>query len=428
MSKVGVVGAGYVGLTTAACLAHLGHDVICGDADAEKVEQLKEGKVSIHEDGLSSLVSEGLAARRLQFIVGASDAARDVEYVFLCVNTPQAADGSADLSALREAVRQVAPALSQGTIVVNKSTAPVGTVARMAGWLSEAGVRSAVAVASNPEFLQEGTAVRDFLQPHRIVIGADDPEVAGRVASLYDALQAPVVVTDPASAEMSKYASNAFLAMKISFINAVANICEAVDADVRDVARGMGYDPRIGPQYLDAGPGWGGPCLPKDAMALVRIASDSKYDFDLLRTAIEVNARQRDQIVAKVRDARGGSLVDARVAVWGLAFKAGTDDLRDSAAVDITRRIIAEGATVAAFDPVAGEAALALGLPVVPDPYEACAGAHVLAVLTEWDELRQLDLGRALDLLASPELVDARNLFDPVEMRRIGFSYRGVGC
>jgi UDPglucose 6-dehydrogenase len=296
--------------------------------------------------------------------------------------------------------------------------------------LAEAGAAiEEVGVASNPEFLREGTSVRDFLEPNRVVIGCDDPAVAVRVSSLYRSLHAPVLVTDPASAEMIKYASNAFLATKISFMNAVANLCETVDADVREVALGMGYDQRIGFEFLHPGPGYGGSCFPKDTAALLYAARSSGYDFSLLEGVVEVNFRQHERMVEKVRNLAGRSLDGTPVAIWGLTFKANTDDLRDSPSLVIARRLIEEGARVRAYDPAAGERAAELvpGLEVVPDPYAACEGASVLAVLTEWDEFRWLDFDRVHQALGQPAVLDARNLLDPVALRRRGFVYDGVG-
>jgi UDPglucose 6-dehydrogenase len=430
MSEVAVVGAGYVGLTTAACLARLGHSVSCADLDEERVAALAKGEVPILEEGLTALVAEGLAARRLRFVVGATNAARTAEFVFLCVQTPQSESGAADLSAVDDVVREIAPVLRAGTVVVNKSTMPVGSALRVAQLLSESGAASEVGVASNPEFLREGTAVRDFLEPTRVVIGCDDTAVAVRVSELYRDVHAPILVTDPASAEMIKYASNAFLATKISFINAIANLCEAVNADVREVALGMGYDPRIGFEFLHPGPGYGGSCFPKDTAALLHTAEAAGYDFSLLRGVVDVNVHQHERIIDKLRDAAGGSLRDVPVAVWGLTFKANTDDLRDSPALVVCRRLLEEGARVRAYDPAAGEAAVARvpGLEVVADPYDVVRGAQLLALLTEWDEFRWLDYSRIAHWMAPPRaLVDARNLLDPAAMRRRGFDYQGVG-
>jgi len=426
---IAVVGAGYVGLTTSACLAHLGHEVVCADIDAERVARLRKGEVPILEDGLVALITEGLAAKRLSFVVGAAVAARGADVVFLCVQTPQGEDGSADLSFVESVAREIAPVLVPRAIVVNKSTVPVGSTRFVQRVLAEAGTTEHVTVASNPEFLREGQAVHDFLHPDRIVIGCEDPESAVRVSELYRGVHAPVLVTDPASAEMIKYASNAFLATKISFINAIANLCEAVDADVREVAIGMGYDARIGFQFLHPGPGFGGSCFPKDVAALLHTARDAGYDFELLDGVVDVNRGQHDRIVDKVRAAAGGSLAGAEVAVWGLTFKADTDDLRDSPSLVIASKLIAAGATVRGYDPVAGETA-GVRMPeldVRSDPYDAAAGADVVALLTEWEELRWLDFERVRSLMRRPAVVDARNLLDPSAMRRRGFDYTGVG-
>ena len=426
MSDIAVIGAGYVGLTTAVCFAHLGHQVVCADTDRERVRRLRKGEVPIREPQLSELVAEGLAAERLSFTDDPVAAVRGAEFVFLCVPTPPDADGAADLSGLDSAVRAVAPWLAPGTVLVSKSTVPVGTAKHIGRTLHALDVTE-VGIASNPEFLGEGSAVRHFLNPHRVVIGADDPAVAVRVSGLYRGLQAPVLVTDTASAEVIKYTSNAFLATKLSFVNEVANLCEATNADVRDVVTGMGYDPRIGFEYLQPGPGWGGSCLPKDAAALLHTADSAGYKFRLLRTAVEVNEEQRERVVAKIRHACDDRLEDTSVAVWGLTFKAGTDDLRDSPALDIVRRLRAEGAHVVAYDPVAGEASAGIGLDVAADPYAACTGAAALAVLTEWDEFRWLDFARVRDELAVPNVIDARNLLDANAMRRLGFHYVALG-
>jgi len=323
----------------------------------------------------------------------------------------------------------IAPIVEPGTVVINKSTVPVGTTRLVARWLADAGAVHEVFVASNPEFLREGTAVRDFLQPNRIVIGCDDPSVAVRVTELYRSIPSPIVVTDAASAEMIKQASNAYLAMKISFINAIANVCEAVNADVRDVALGMGYDARIGSEFLHPGPGFGGACLPKDTSALLRTAEQYGYDFSVLRSVLDVNDRQRHHIVDKVRTMVGGDLTGRRVAVLGLTFKANTDDLRDSPSLQIAEDLVAAGAAVWAFDPVAGESAgrMVPGLDIATDAYAAAAGAEVLALLTEWDQFRWLDYTQVAAAMAAPRVVDARNLLDPAAMRRLGFAYQGVG-
>src|SRR6266508_2935333 len=326
VSKIAVIGTGYVGLTTGACFAHLGHEVMCADIDEAKVERLRRGEIPIVEAGLDKIVQDGLRSGRLTFVVGAATAVPDCEFAYLCVPTPMGDDGRADLSYIEAAAAEIGPLLPEGAVVVNKSTVPVGSTKVVERVLR----RPDVSVVSNPEFLREGSAVHDFLHPDRIVVGADDRSAAIRVASLYLGVPAPLIVTDPATAELIKYAANAFLATKLSFVNAVAAVCENVGADVADVVTGIGYDQRIGREFLKPGPGWGGSCFPKDTRAMVRIAEDSGYDFSLLRGVIEVNDEQRERVVDKIRFAAGGALEGTRVAVWGLTFKARTDDRRDS--------------------------------------------------------------------------------------------------
>jgi UDPglucose 6-dehydrogenase len=428
--RIGVLGAGYVGLTTAACLAHLGHDVVCVDVDPARVEMLRKGEVPILEAGLPELVEQGLAARRLRFELGEAAAARNADVVFVCVQTPQSESGAANLEYFDTAIRAIAPILSPGAVVVNKSTVPVGSSRRVQRLLAEHGaVLDHVRVASNPEFLREGRAVADFLNPDRIVIGCDDPAGAVRVSDVFRSIQAPVIVTDPQSAEMTKYAANAFLATKIAYINSIANLCEAVDADVREVALGMGYDPRIGFEFLHPGPGYGGSCFPKDTAALERLGREVGVNVEIVEAVRSANAAQHEHIVDKVSAAAGGSLRGVVVAVLGLTFKADTDDLRDSPAMVVAARLLESGATVRAFDPAAGEQAASrlTDLVVSADAYDACTGASVLAVLTEWDEFRWLDFDRIHSLMAVPRIVDARNVLDPASMRRRRFEYTGVG-
>jgi UDPglucose 6-dehydrogenase len=428
MSTIAVIGAGYVGLTTAACFADLGHRVTCADVVPEKVERLSQGDIPILEAGLPEMVRAGIDGGRLSFVLGAGPAVADAEFVYLCVPTPQSDDGSADLSYIRDAAAEIGPLLVPECVVVNKSTVPVGS-ARV---VEEVLGRDDVRVVSNPEFMREGSAVHDFMHPDRIVIGSDDQVAAARVASLFSALRAPVIVTDPASAETIKYASNAFLAAKVSFANAVANVCEGVGADVRDVLLGMGYDKRIGFEFLKPGPGYGGSCFPKDISALIRIAEDAGYDFGLLRGVDQVNGEQFERVVGKVERMAGGSLDGRVVAAWGLTFKARTDDLRQSPALEVLRRLGARGADVRAYDPAVtpdeAESDRRLdGISVGADPYGVCEGAAVLVVLTEWDEFRRLDFAKVTAALAEPRVVDARNLLDPAAMRRRGFVYEGIG-
>jgi UDPglucose 6-dehydrogenase len=423
-NSIAVIGAGYVGLTTAACLAHLGHDVVCADVVPEKVDRLQRGEVPILEAGLDELVREGLQSGRLRFVLGAAAAVGEAEFVYLCVPTPQGDDGSADLSYIEAAAREISPHLAPESVVVNKSTVPVGSTR----FVERALERSDVHVVSNPEFLREGSAVADFLHPDRVVIGSDDQSAAIRVASLYIGVPAPLMVTDPASAETIKYASNAFLATKLSFVNAVAALCEAVGADVNDVVLGMGYDKRIGHEFLKPGPGWGGSCFPKDSRALLYIANRAGYDFDLLEGVITVNEEQFTRVAEKVEAMVGGDVAGRTVAVWGLTFKANTDDRRDSPALEVVDRLLERGASVQAYDPtVDGPLDTHPDLVIAPDPYAACAGADVLVVLTEWDEFKWLDLDKVADALGALRMVDARNLLDRSALVRRGFAYEGIG-
>jgi len=427
MARLAIIGTGYVGLTTGACFAHLGHDVVCADVDADKVGRLQAGEVTIVEDRLDKLVREGLDDGRLSFVVGAAAAAADCEFAFLCVPTPQDEDGSADLSYIEAASAEIGSVLPAESVVVNKSTVPVGStrvVERVLG-------RADVSVVSNPEFLREGSAVQDFLHPDRIVIGCEDRAAAVRVLSLYLGVTAPTLVTDPASAETIKYAANAFLATKLSFANAIAAVCEGVGADVEDVMLGLGYDARIGAEFLRPGPGWGGSCFPKDTRALVRIAADGGYDFGLLDGVIAVNEEQFARVVDKVRDAVGGDLAGRTVAVWGLTFKAGTDDLRESPSLAVVCRLLAEGALVRAYDPTVGSVDLlpdgVRSVEVCTDPVDACRGADIVVVLTEWDEFRWQDPATVADAMVNAALVDARNLLDRSRWERQGFVHRGIG-
>jgi len=388
--RIAVIGSGYVGLTTGACLASLGHRVVCADVDPGKVARLSAGKVSILEPGLPELVG-----------------------------------GGADLSAVEAVAAEVRSLLPTGCVVVNKSTVPVGTAARTAQLLD----RPDVAVVSNPEFLREGSAVHDFLNPDRIVVGCDAQDAAERVAALYARLGAPTVLTDAASAEMVKYAANCFLAMKLSYVNAIAELCERSGADVLDVTEGIGYDRRIGQAFLQAGPGWGGSCLPKDTHALLQVCAAADFDFPLLRASLDTNTRQQHRMVDKVRDAVGGSLAGQRVGLLGLTFKAGTDDLRDSPALTVAALLAAEGADLIGYDPgvPAAVSGMTDDLQVTDDPLKVASGAAVLVVLTEWPEFRLLDWGRLAELVERRIVVDTRNLLDADVLRRVGFEVCGIG-
>ncbi len=418
---IAVIGTGYVGLTTGACFAELGHTVVCADIDEDKIRRLNAGEIPIVEHGLERLVHENVRAGRLSFVVGAAAAAAECEFAYLCVPTPQGLDGSADLSYIEAAAAQIGPVLASEAVVINKSTVPVGSTRVVERALG----RSDVFVVSNPEFLREGSAVNDFMKPDRVVIGSDSQAAAIRVASLYMGIPAPIMVTDPASAETIKYAANAFLATKLSFVNAVAAICEAVGADVADVMLGIGYDKRIGQDFLNPGPGWGGSCFPKDTRALAHIAEQAGYDFHLLRGVLAVNDEQFERVADKIERLIGSSVEGKRVAVWGLTFKARTDDLRDSPSLEVIARLRERGAEIVGYDPAVHDDLD--GVKVVSDPYAACEGAEVLAVLTEWDEFRWLDFDKVHDALVAPRILDGRNLLDSAALKRRGFAYDGIG-
>jgi UDPglucose 6-dehydrogenase len=426
-SAVAVIGAGYVGLPTAATLAHFGHSVTLAEREPARLAALRSGRMPIVESGLDELVASGIEAGRLRLTRSATEAVVGAEFVFLCVPTPQSADGSADLSHIESVAKEIGPELEPGAIVVNKSTVPVGSATMVEQVIG----RPDIKVVSNPEFLREGSAVLDSMSPDRIVVGSDDPRAAAKVGELFASTAVPLIVTDATTSETIKYASNAFLATKLSFVNALAGLCEDVGADARDVLLGLGYDKRIGFEFLRPGPGWGGSCLPKDTRALLHIAHEVGYDFSLLAGAIASNEEQLNRVVAKVEAACGGSLQGATVTVWGLTFKANTDDRRDSPALQITQRLAALGAGVRAFDPTVDPEADVpddlCGLVLCGDAYEAAVGSSVLVVLTEWDDFRWLDFSRVLAVMAEPSIVDARNLLDPAAVRRMGFNYAGIG-
>ena len=424
MAEIAVVGTGYVGLTSGACFAHLGHRVVCIDKDSAKISALCLGQIPIVEIDLESIVRSSLDDGRISFEIDTQQGLANADFVFLCLPTPDLPNGSVDMSYVDAVAKQIGPWLRPGTVVVNKSTVPVGTTRHVAQLLG----RDDVFVVSNPEFLREGNAVADFLNPSRVVVGGDDASAVERVAKLYDGTNAPVIMCDATSAETIKYAANAFLATKISFINSIANICEHLGADVRVVADAIGRDPRIGGQFLQPGPGFGGSCFPKDTIGLVRLAEDAGYDFGVLKSVIEANDQQLARTVAKVRAAVGGSLHGAAVAVWGLTFKANTDDRRHSPAVEVVRRLVAEGAQVTAFDPtVSGVVPELPSVAVAKSAIEACRGVGALVVLTEWREFAMVSASSVQDVMAGATVVDARNLLDPDGWRAAGFAYQGVG-
>lgn len=430
MKQICVIGVGYVGVVTGACFADLGNHVIALDINEQRIENLKKGIMPIYEPGLEELVKRNVKAGRLRFTTDYAEAVMGTEFAFIAVGTPSGVNGEADLQYVAAAAKSIAENMTSPIIIINKSTVPVGT----GDWVADIVKRSQktpvdFAVVSCPEFLREGSAITDFMSPHRTVLGSTDKDAANKVAQLHLALRAPIVITDLRTAEMIKYASNAFLATKISFINEIANICEALGADVKEVAAGMGYDARIGRHFLDAGLGWGGSCFPKDVMALAFMAEAAGRDPRILNTVMDVNYERRKMVVEHVRQMLGGELKGKTVGLLGLAFKPNTDDMRDAPAVDIAHELNVAGAIVRAYDPVAMDVARNL-LPAVEmfkDSYEMARGCDALMVITEWNEFKQLDLERIKDLLTTPVIYDARNIYDPALMKSMGFTYRGVG-
>ncbi|MCJ7652719.1 MAG: UDP-glucose/GDP-mannose dehydrogenase family protein [Actinobacteria bacterium] len=424
-----VIGTGYVGLVTGACLADLGNNVVCVDRDGGKTEALSAGRVPIFEAGLEELVTRNLKSGNLSFTTDIKQAVVKSRLIFITVDTPSDEIGRADMTRVEEVAWSIAGSINDYKVIINKSTVPIGSTKMVQKIIEESmGEYREYDVVSNPEFLREGTAVSDFLKPSRIVIGSDSQKAITLLAELYRSLDAPLLVTDPVSAEMIKYASNAFLATKVTYINAIANLCEAVGADVREVALGMGYDERIGFEFLKPGPGFGGSCFPKDCRALLSISRDYGYNFELLEGVLEVNREQHERVVAKVERIAGG-LTGKKICVLGLAFKANTDDVRESPAVEVTRMLLERGAEVTAYDPRAMESARSelVEVAFAGSAYDAVRGAEVLLLLTEWDEFKWLDYGRVRELMGEPLRVDARNCLDPVVLRKLGFTYEGVG-
>ena len=419
--EIAVIGAGYVGLVTAGGLTSLGHRVRLGEANAERVEMLESGGVPIYEQGLPDLLSRAVEHDLISYHNSNIDAVDGARFIFLCLPTPESDDGRADLRFIHAVVDELATEVADDAIFVIKSTVPPGTVAELRKRLADLG--SPARIVSHPEFLREGKAVEDFLEPDRIVVGAYDESDADLVADLYRSLEASIVKTDPTSAEMIKYASNAYLAARLTFVNTLANVAEAVGADVVDVLTGMGLDHRIGSHFLQPGPGYGGSCFPKDTAALIGVAEDAGYQFDLLRAVIEADEAQRFRIAEKVRQAAGGGLHRRRIALWGVAFKAGTDDVRESPALRIAEILTADGAEVVAYDPEASTDQIQM----VDDPIEAVRDADVLLIATEWPEFLTVDLAEVATAMKGYRVVDARNLLDPKAVRAAGLDYWGLG-
>jgi len=430
--RIAMIGTGYVGLVSGACFADFGHTVCCVDKDSAKIDGLNAGVMPIWEPGLEALVKSNAERGRLTFTTNLPEAVKSAEAVFIAVGTPaRRGDGHADLTFVFEAVRELAKVIRPGTVVVTKSTVPVGTGDRIEEILREEGVTD-VSVASNPEFLREGAAIADFKHPDRIVVGAEDDRAQNVLREIYRPLflnRAPILITGRRTAELTKYAANAFLAVKISFINEIADLCEAVDADVQDVARGIGLDNRIGPKFLHAGPGYGGSCFPKDTLALLQTADKFGVDQRIVRTTVKVNDDRKAGMVERVERAVGGDLKDKRVAVLGLAFKPNTDDMRDAPSIPLINALVERGAEVSAFDPVAREQAEKVfsGIEFASDAYAAAAGADVLVIVTEWDEFRALDLDKVAQSLRGKVLVDLRNVYDPAEVAEAGLTHFGIG-
>jgi UDPglucose 6-dehydrogenase len=429
VARISVVGTGYVGLVTGACFADLGNEVACIDIDAAKIALLQQGTLPIYEPQLEEVVQRNLRAGRLRFTTDYASGLAGAEFVFIAVNTPSGPEGEADMDQVRAAATAIGEHLTNSAIIVNKSTMPIGAgdwVAQILEKRVAPGIE--FAVVSNPEFLREGSAVADFLNPDRVVLGASDRAAAERVAELYAPLKCPIMITDTRTAEMIKYASNAFLATKISFINEISAICERLGADVRQVAQGMGYDRRIGAAFLEAGVGYGGSCFPKDVRALEHMASVHGSHPQLLRTVMDINRDQRRLVIQKLRYVLG-SLQERVVGILGLSFKPNTDDLRDAPALEIIHLLRHEGAHLRAYDPAAMPKARALLTDVTfgRDAYEAVAGCHAVVLVTEWNEFKQLDMRRVRAAMAFPLLVDGRNIYDPDAMTRLGFIYCGIG-
>ncbi len=432
--KIAVIGTGYVGLVSGTCFSEFGHHVICVDKDHGKIESLKRGEIPIYEPGLAGMIEKNVSGGRLFFSTDTKAAVCEAEAVFIAVGTPTSrrGDGYADLSYVYAAAKELAQYLEGYTVVVDKSTVPVGTARQVSRIIKEVNPDADFDVASNPEFLREGAAISDFMRPDRVVLGVDSQRAANLLKQLYNPLyliETPMVITGIETAELIKYASNAFLATKISFINEIANLCESVGADVLALSKGMGLDGRIGKKFLHAGPGYGGSCFPKDTLALMRIAQEYGSPLRIVETVVEVNAAQKAGMVRKIREALGGSEAGKTVAVLGLTFKPETDDMRDAPSLTILPALVEKGAIVRAHDPQGMEVAKEL-MPEVEygdDAYETCRSADCVILMTEWNQYRALDLNRLKNMLKEPNFIDLRNVYDSQMMRDFGFSYTGVG-
>jgi UDPglucose 6-dehydrogenase len=431
--RIAMIGAGYVGLVSGACLADFGYEVVCVDTDEHKIAALRAGRVPIYEPGLSELVLANQAARRLSFTTSLKEAGRGAKAIFIAVGTPSLAEvGSADMHFVYDAARAIAEVVEDFTVVVVKSTVPIGAGDEVERIIGERQPRDRFAVVSNPEFLREGAAIKDFKQPDRVVIGVDDERARAVMGTIYQPMErvgCQMIYTSRRSSEMVKYAANVFLAMKVTFINEIADLCERLDADVMDVSRGVGLDDRIGAKFLNPGPGFGGSCFPKDTLALTKLAIEAKAPIRLVETLVEVNDKRKLAMAAKVVRACGGSVAGKRIAVLGLTYKPKTDDMRDAPSLAIIPELQAAGAQIAAYDPEGVEMAKAMlpGVEFADNAYACLEGADAAVIITEWDEFRALDLGRVKEMLARPILVDLRNIYPIKTMKALGFRYVCVG-
>lgn len=428
--KISIIGTGYVGLVTGTCFSDLGNDVICADSDAEKIEILNSGGVPIYEPGLEELIKKNREKGRLTFTTDIKTAVKESEVIFICVGTPPREDGSADLSGIENVARDIAPNINSYKVIVEKSTVPVLTGDRVKetiqNFMKEEGDFD---VASNPEFLKEGSAIKDFMNPDRVVIGVDSEKAESILKELYEPLNTKIVVTNIKGAEIIKHAANSFLATKISFINALSNICDLTGADIKEVAEGIGMDSRINRHFLDAGVGFGGSCFPKDLKAFIFIAQELGYSFDLLKEVDKINEKQKELAVKKISDVLW-NVSGKTIAVWGLAFKPNTDDIRSAPSIDIIRALLSGGAKIKAYDPVAEENAkkeLGDKIEYMPNAYEAAKDADCVVLMTEWNEFKEVDWKKLKGIMKQPVIIDGRNIYDPAKLKELGFKYVGMG-
>jgi UDPglucose 6-dehydrogenase len=424
VANICIVGTGYVGLSCGAGLISIGHDVVCVDIDPAKIEMLNSGHIPIMEVGLEEIVQTGIAAGNFSFTTDLSQGVKSAEFIFLCLATPQSDDGSADISLLMSVVKSISTLVRSGSVVITKSTVPIGTFFEIERVLN----RSDVSVVSNPEFVREGSAVLDFERPDRIVIGSRSADISRRVATIYESVAAPILMTDPVSAETIKHAANSFLAVKLSYINAIAILCELYGADVLDVATGIGLDNRIGSGFLRPGPGWGGSCFPKDTSALLSMANAVGFEFSILREAVTTNQMIQDRIIEKIRNLVNGSIDGKKIAVWGLTFKANTDDLRDSPSIKLVQRLLSFGASVSCYDPAVNEIPTLISQASLSgSALDSCRGAELLVVLTEWSQFALVQPIQVAERMSLLNVFDCRNILDRNQWLEAGFSHYGLG-